>query len=62
MAIGGTIRRFLGDGLGARVDHAIADRRVLGPERHQAPTQRDELLIALLGSRIAAMSCVGAML
>src|SRR6185295_3681447 len=33
---------LLGDALGAGVDHAVADRRLLGPEGDEAPAQQVE--------------------
>ena len=42
-SIGSAKRRFLGDGLRTRIDHAVADRRILRPERHQPPSKSDQL-------------------
>ena len=41
LAKGGAERRLLGDRFGARVDHLRADRRILGPARHEAPAHLD---------------------
>src|SRR5690606_41621433 len=37
-----TERGFLRGRLRPRVDHAVADRRVLGPKRHEPPTHHPE--------------------
>ena len=42
-------RRLLVHGLHAGVDHLVADRGVLGPERHQSPAHRAQLT---LGRRV----------
>ena len=41
-------RRLLGDRLHPGIDHPAADRRVLGPRRHQAPGQHPQLALGRL--------------
>ena len=54
---------LLGGGLGASVDHASADGRVVGPGGNQAPSEQGEPASPLAwSSRTTAMGWVGAML
>ena len=42
----GAKRRLFGERFRARVDHPIADRRILGPARHEAPADVDEFALS----------------
>ncbi len=48
-AVGGAVRRLFGNRLGPRVDHLVADGRVLGPGRHEPPAQRHQFPAPALG-------------
>ncbi len=47
-AIRSAVSRLFGNGLGTRVDHPVADGRILCPERHESPAKFREFAGAVL--------------